>query len=224
MKVIGLGHYSRTGKDTLGAMLQEELKALDPQCNVIKTSFAYKLKDICHQLYAWDGLREADFYETVEGALCRDIPLPTVGKTPVQIWVDMGTPAVREQVYVNTWIDYVLRAPYKVSGVGHNFLIITDVRFPNEVDALRGCDSFLIKTVRGGVGPRNTVADLALYGWDGWDYIAGPSLASLREDAAIIAEGLLKYPKSFQQDFPLRENRLSLEGAVGQAPSSLTVK
>lgn len=217
MKVIGLGHYSRTGKDTLGAMLQEELKALAPQCNVIKTSFAYKLKDICHQLYAWDGLREAEFYETVEGALCRDIPLPTIGKTPVQIWVEMGTPAIREQVYDKTWIDYVLRSQYKVAPTGQSFLIITDVRFLNEVEALRQCDSFLIKTVRGGIGPRNTVADLALYGWDGWNYVAGTTITNLRQDARVIAEGLLgSCPYSNFQTLAERASRLELEGAIGQ--------
>lgn len=221
MKVIGIGHYSRTGKDTLGTMLCDELKALAHHGSlVVKTSFAWKLKDICHQLYAWDGMREAEFYETDEGAPYRDIPLPTIGKTPVQIWVDMGTPAIREQVYENTWIDYLLRTPLPVPPISAGVLIITDVRFPNEVEAIRKAGGLLVKTVRGGVGPRSTVADLALYGWDGWDYIAGTTLTNLKEDARVIAESLFG-SKPFLQEPEVRAQRLELEGAIGQAPAYL---
>ncbi len=170
MKVIGLGHYSRTGKDSFGNYFMDSMKEYEPKLKVGKKPFAWKLKQICFELYAWDGLREPEFYETKEGEPFRDIVLPTVGKTPVQIWIDMGTPAVRNNVYIDTWIDYLLKSNH-----GLDVLVIPDVRFPNEVEAIRALGGTLIKVVRPGYGPRKSVADRALLGFDGWDYIIGAS-------------------------------------------------
>jgi len=168
MKIIGLGHYSRTGKDTLANAVVDHLKERVPHMRVAKRSFAWKLKQICYDLYAWDGLRQPEFYETLEGEKFRDIPLPTIGKTPVQIWVDMGTPAVREQVYQKTWIVYLLKGT-----TGVDVLIVPDVRFPNEVEAMQELGATLVKVVRPGYGPRKTVADRQLVGFTGWDFVVG---------------------------------------------------
>jgi hypothetical protein len=167
MIIVGLGHYSRTGKDTFANALVDWI-GRHSKLKAGKIPFAWKLKDICHQLYAWDGLREAAFYDTPEGEKFRDIKLPTIGKTPVEIWVAMGTPAVREQVYMNTWIDYLLKSDH-----GLDVLVVPDVRFPNEVAAIRELGGTCHKIVRPGYGPRDTVADKALLGFTGWDYIWG---------------------------------------------------
>ncbi len=170
MKIIGLGHYSRTGKDSLANALLASIHEYDSYHMTKKISFAWKLKQIAFDLYAWDGMREPEFYETKEGEPYRDIVLPTIGKTPVQVWVDLGTPAVRQQVYDRTWIDFVLKTNHRVST-----LVIPDVRFPNEIEAVREAGGTLIKVVRPGYGPRPTVADRALVGYDGWDYVVGSS-------------------------------------------------
>ena len=167
---IGLGAYSRVGKDSLANYLVAELTRLDPKFRVKKIPFAWKLKQIAFDLYAWAGMREPEFYDTPEGAPFRDIVLPGIGKSPVKIWVDLGTPAIRDQVYINTWIDYVLKTDHDA-----DLVIVPDVRFPNETAAMLGLDAALIKVVRPGYGPRKTVADRALVGWDGWNYVVGAS-------------------------------------------------
>jgi len=188
MKIFGLGHYSRTGKDTFGNSLVASLGEYKPSLRAAKKSFAWKLKQIAFELYAWDGLREPEFYETLEGAKFRDIPLPTIGKTPVQIWVDLGTPAVRENVYENTWIDYLLKSKNDL-----DVLIIPDVRFANEIAAIRELGGTLIKVVRPGYGPRKTVADRALVGYKGWDYVIGESgdINDLRRWASRFAHSII---------------------------------
>lgn len=148
----------------------DSMREYNPQVKVGKKPFAWKLKQVCFELYAWDGMREPEFYETPAGEPFRDIKLPTVGKTPVEIWIDMGTPAVREKVYINTWIDYLLKSDH-----GLDVLVIPDVRFQNEVDAIRQLGGTLVKVVRPGYGPRKSVADRALLGFDGWDYVIGAS-------------------------------------------------
>jgi hypothetical protein len=128
------------------------------------------LKDVCHQLYSWAGVREPEFYDTKVGESYRDEVLPALGVTPVDLWVKFGTPAVREHVYNLTWVDYVLNTDH-----GCQVLVIPDVRFANEVAAIRERDGTLIKVVRPGYGPRNTVADRALLEFKDWDNVIGSS-------------------------------------------------
>lgn len=186
MKILGLGHYSRTGKDTFANAVVGWVQ-VHTKLKIQKRSFAWKLKQICHELYGWDGLREPGFYDTPDGEKYRDIKLPTIGKTPVEIWVAMGTPAVREQVYQPTWIDYLLK-----SDLGLDVLVVPDVRFPNEVAAVQDAGGTLIKIVRPGYGPRNTVADQALMGFNDWDYVFGEhgDINQLRNEAETIAAAL----------------------------------
>jgi hypothetical protein len=58
---IGLGHYSNVGKDSYANFLVEALEQY--KVSALKISFAYKLKSICHDLYAWAGLQDADYYQ-----------------------------------------------------------------------------------------------------------------------------------------------------------------
>lgn len=183
MKIIGLGHYSRVGKDTFADYLRDALWAGQPGIRVAKISLAYKLKQITHDLYAWAGMREPEFYETPEGAAYRDIPLEKLGdKTPVQVWVDFGTKAVRNNVWERTWLDYLLNTDH-----GVDVLIVPDVRFPNEFDVFLDAGAKLFKVVRPGFGPRKTVADRALLHETRWHRIIGGGTV---EDLAIAARAV----------------------------------
>lgn len=196
MKVIALGHYSRTGKDSLANLAIKAIKEYNPKLRVGKIPFAWKLKQICFELYSWDGMREPEFYETEEGAPYRDIVLPTIGKTPVQIWVDMGTPAVRDNVFEKTWIDYVFKTDHNL-----DVLFVPDTRFHNEIDAAEefGDDALVAKVVRPGFGPRKTVADRALVSCDRWHYVfGGGTVADLRPVASQIARWVSGGPKPSQ--------------------------
>jgi len=166
--IIGFGHYSRTGKDTTANYLIEALRKKGVRAR--KISFAWKLKDVCHQLYGWAGVREPEFYETPEGAKLRDVVLPGIELTPVQLWCKFGTDAVREKVYQNTWIDFLLKTDHSA-----DVLIVPDVRFPNEIMALKEAGAVDVKVVRPGYGPRNTTADLALRDYRDWRYVIGES-------------------------------------------------
>lgn len=216
MKVIGLGHYSRTGKDSLANALIASLKEYDPSLKVAKIPFAWKLKQISHDLYGWAGMREPEFYETSEGEKYRDIILPAIGKTPVQIWVDLGTPAVREKVYQETWVDYLLKTERDL-----DVLIVPDVRFPNEIQAMESVGAILAKVVRPGYGPRKTVADRALLGYAGWHYVIGESgrMGELREWANRFAWWLTGGVKPVQTDEE-RASALAVEAVEPWEPPS----
>ena len=185
MIIIGLGHYSRTGKDTFANALIAALGELNPRLRVARKSFATKLKDVTHQLYGWAGLQNEDYYNNPDHEHERDVILPALGMTPVEVWVKFGTPAVRGQVRDSTWVDYLLKTDHHL-----DVMVIPDIRFPNEVEAIREVGGHLIKIVRPGFGPRLTIADLALIEYGGWDNVIGETgdIKSLKRWAAIYAD------------------------------------
>ena len=187
MKIIGLGHYSRTGKDTFANFIQSQLVKLQSPLIFQKRSLAWKLKEICHDLYGWAGLQHPEFYDTPEGATLRDVPLDTLGLTPVQVWVQFGTHAVRNNVYENTWLDYLIKG---VKGV--DVLVVPDIRFTNEFEAFQKAGGMMFKIVRPGYGPRNTIADRKLMTEDRWDFVIGAGgLTELNQWASSVATHLV---------------------------------
>lgn len=210
MKIIGLGHYSRTGKDTLAnAIISHSTRPAK------KIPFAWKLKQQSHELYAWAGLREPEFYDTPAGEKLRDVVLPALGKTPVEIWVIVGN-MYRDKVYIGTWIDFVLRTDHQV-----DLLVIPDVRYPNEVQALRTLGATLVKVVRPGFGPKDTVADKALLYYREWDYVVGASgdINELNEWGRTFAQasdGKYPWPDQLVED---RVFGLNVEAPIQPARS-----
>lgn len=189
---IGLGHYSNVGKDTLADYILEEAKQAGIR-NALKISLASKLKSICYELYSWAGMKPEEYYNTLEGREARDKPLPALanrynlnGLTPTQVWVNFGTEAVRNEVFEDTWIQYLLNQPYEP----YTLVVVPDVRFHNEVKAIRVAGGALYKVERPGIKPRQTVADLTLCDYDEWDDVLvseSGDFDQLREHARNIA-------------------------------------
>lgn len=126
MQIIGFGHKSRVGKDTIAGYLFTNIKLKYPKKKVRKVGYADLLKEIAWKLYAWDGMQSKDHYDRNPDA--RYVKLPTVGKTPVEIWIELGM-KVRE-IYPDSWLFVAMR------GFEVDVLIITDVRFPNEAESV----------------------------------------------------------------------------------------
>jgi len=169
---IGLGHYARTGKDSLANFIIGEaaLRGIP----AVKQPFAWKLKQVCHDLYWWSGLEPPAFYDTPEGEGLREVVLLAIGKSPRQIWIDFGTNAVRKCVYGDTWVRCVLERQY-LPGI----VVIPDVRFPNEVSALTKRPSLIVKVERPGYGPGENEPAQAVIRYAAWDKIV--SCETLRE-------------------------------------------
>ena len=182
--IIGLGHRSDNGKDTVANYMIDWIRAMRPELKVDNITWADKLKDICYQLYKHLGLQTREFYDTPEGRALRNVKLPKIDLTPVEIWVKMGTPAVREQVWDDTWISYLLSRQSE-----YDVIFVPDTRFPNEVEA---CDYTIKvhnprKPIREGVS-----VDCVLKDFDGWDItiINEHGLSELRGQANILADKL----------------------------------
>ena len=192
MKIIAFGHQSRTGKNTAAETVRELFWGENrvARKNAFRyfpaiMSFAKPVKNICYQLYSWDGMMPPRYYEKHPEE--RHIPLPTIGKTPVQIWNDLGTKAVRDCVYVDTWVKL-----FFADNKHFLFIVIPDLRFPNEFEEIRSRGGKCIKLIRRGVNLPLAPADIPLQNETRWDKI-------IEADDGDI-EGLKKQVISYMQE------------------------
>lgn len=192
MHIIGLGHQKQTGKNTFADILYVNL---NEHVSVRITAFARKLYDICHDLYGWAGFKDYEFYQINPEEKKRF--LPKIGKTVRDILIDFGTKAVRNNVYGGTWVDYVLEQKWKV-----DFLLITDVRFPNEIQAIQQKGGTLIKVTRPNLEVPTDIADTALNDFDGWDKIIENN--GTRLDLSFQAQD---YAKVLLRDWEIKNGR-----------------
>lgn len=186
---IGLGHKKRVGKDTFGMYLSNAFHMAGRTAD--RRGFADKLKGVAYQLYGWAGLMPGKYYE--ENPEERNTIIKPLGKTVRQIWIDLGTPAIREQVYDRTWIDYLLNQPRT-----HDIVIIPDLRFPNEAEAIHAKGGLCIKVEMPSLPDTDDVADCALDGHNIWDYtvVNNGTKDLLREKADKLArEIMLRYER-----------------------------
>lgn len=164
--LIGLAGYARSGKDTAAEALIElgyerrafadKLKDLLAYLNPIVEADAFESCDCCglqvefervndHLRFGWEGAKNT--YEIREllqrlGVGAREI----LGDT---VWVDAA-------------LDDLPDSTKRV--------VVTDVRFPNEADAIRAIGGKVYRVERDGVGPVNghvSETALDLYAFDG---------------------------------------------------------
>lgn len=158
-KILAFGHQKRVGKDTAGRFIISHLKLTNKYKDVRKAGFADKLKEQCHQLFAWAGLKDRIYYD--ENPAKREEVLPAVGLTPRQIWIGHGMAC--RQYYDRIWIDYLLK------GNKSDVLIVTDLRMPNEAEAIRELGGKVVKIKRPEIPHTSDAADDPLLNYQGWD-------------------------------------------------------
>ena len=183
MLVVGVGQSSRVGKDTFSDMLAAELRGLVGW--VYRDAFADRLKAHCREAYTWAGLRDRHYYNRRPEE--RTVVLPALGKTPVEVWVEVGN-ALRG-VYSDTWVD-LLFASYGP----HANLVISDVRFPNEAKSILDRGGYLVKVTRPSVTVKHGSDEMIPEDSTIWDYRAANdgSLDRLRAQAKRIAKDIVR--------------------------------
>lgn len=155
--IIALGHKKHTGKDSTANCILEHFPEYKPK----KLSFALPLKQTCYNLLGWTGLRSPEYYETLPHEKATIIPV--LGKSARDIWIEVGI--FFRGIHPDIWVHPAIQAAKR-----ERIAIITDLRFPNEARLLKEAGAILIKVVRPQVKPSDDAADIALDGFDGWDY------------------------------------------------------
>lgn len=137
MLVIGFGHRRKMGKDTAANFLAGHIRMTTKRRLVNRARFASKIKAIAYDLYGWAGIQDEEYYE--EHPEAKDTILPLLGnKTVRDVWIAIGE--FFRVVYPETWVRYPF-ARY----VNSDFLIISDVRHPNEGDAIIQSGGYVFK-------------------------------------------------------------------------------
>lgn len=141
MKIIGLCGKKGAGKDTFADTVVENDKRW------IKTAFAAPLKEAAKIIFQ---LSE----EQVNGTLKdKETVDPRWGKSPRQILQMLGTEGVR-QIDKDTWVKNLkariesMERETAFTGQPVQGVFITDVRFPNEVEAIKSLGGEVIRVNR----------------------------------------------------------------------------
>jgi len=142
--LIGISGKIGSGKDTVGSILQDYS---DSDYQIKK--FAGKLKEIAALLIGCNvsDFEDREFKEAKLGEEWDDL-------TPRKLLQLLGTEAGRQIIHPNIWVnalfaDYGERI-FNDGGWEYPNWIITDVRFPNEAQAIRDRGGIMIRIERPG--------------------------------------------------------------------------
>ncbi len=136
MKLLGLMGVAGSGKSTAAAHLVAEH-------GFVELSMADPLKDLCSDAFGWDRERLVELGYKEE----QDPDLPT-GWTRRRVLQFVGTECFRE-IDPDHWVKAVLRKIDEVWAENENQpVVISDVRFPNEISLIHGNDGIIIRVER----------------------------------------------------------------------------
>lgn len=145
--IVGFCGFAGSGKDTAADFIKAELEK--ENIPVYKDAFANKLKDVISILMSWD--RDLLQGSTIESRNWREQPdefwSTVVGYpiTPRQIMQKIGTDLLRNQFSKYIWIASLF-AKYK--DVDNGVILITDCRFPNEIDEVERQNGIIVQISR----------------------------------------------------------------------------
>lgn len=163
--IIGINGKIGAGKDTVGTIIQGLLYTNKDQSSEIK-KFAGKMKQIASILtgISVEKFEDQEFKECfldVEWGTIQDIPLNSIPPfadmqfnvmmTVREFLQKLGTEAMRDGLHTNVWVN-ALFADYKKKS---NW-IITDMRFPNEMEAVIKRHGITIRVTRPVKKSKNT--------------------------------------------------------------------
>ena len=141
--IIGIAGFQGAGKDTIADYLQNIY-------GFKRESFAATLKDAVSSVFGWD--RELLEGRTKESRAWREQPDPwwverlgLSNLTPRWVLQQWGTEVARRAFHDDIWIASLENKLLKA----HDDIVITDVRFPNEIQAVRNAGGIVIRVIRG---------------------------------------------------------------------------
>lgn len=138
--LIGLTGRKGAGKDAMASVLIE--------MGFENVKFAGALKSMVEALLRYQGVDEDTIGRMIEGDLKEVESDYLAGRTPRYVMQTIGTEWGRDLVGTDLWVNCALNRAATLPQA-----VITDVRFPNECDAVqqRGGSVFLISACAGGV-------------------------------------------------------------------------
>lgn len=155
-RIIGLTGYAQVGKDTVGAVLREE--------GYERRAFADKMKAQLLLINPWVPDGDHSLVRLVE--LVGRIGWDRAKAENAEVRRLMQNVGAREVLGQDVWVKALMPEldPNRA-------YVITDVRFPNEADAIKMKGGQVWRVVRPGVGPLNdSITETAMDGYTDIDY------------------------------------------------------
>lgn len=157
--IYAFGHRSRVGKDTCVNFLETHLRLR--QISVRRVSFAFELKMATHRLFGHYGVEHPIHYENHPEA--RDNIITPLDINVVDLWIRFGNDM--RLIHESIWIDLALKQDDGAASV----ILISDCRFPNEINAIRKLGGKIYKVERPDAPILNSPSDEALEEYKDWD-------------------------------------------------------
>lgn len=140
--IIAICGLQGSGKDTIGSYLINKF-------NFTKLSFASIIKDIVSIIFDWDrkmlegNTKESrEWREQIDTWWSEKLQMPNL--TPRFVLQYIGTDIFRKHFHPNIWVSAVERKLSRYTNC-----VITDCRFPNEIEMLRSNNAIILKVTRG---------------------------------------------------------------------------
>ena len=140
--IIGICGFAGSGKDTIADYLQNIHQFR-------RESFAHTLKDAVAAVFGWDRdmlegrTRESREWREQEDAWWTErLSMPVTPRLVLQVW---GTEVARKSYHDDIWIASLENKLRKT----HDDVVISDCRFPNEIQAIKAAGGIVIRVVRG---------------------------------------------------------------------------
>jgi hypothetical protein len=169
MRIIAFGHRRRTGKNLCASIMRNYLKSKEDLklCNIVSDSIAFDVKDTLFRLFAWAGVKSPAFYEVYPER--KSDYLEPLGMTVRELMIEFATKLMRKSLCNEVWINSFM---HRITLTNPDILIVTDLRFLNEVEKLSktGATTF-VKVTRSSEQMFDDDADSELKDWDGWDEV-----------------------------------------------------
>lgn len=176
-KIIGITGFAGHGKSTVANIIMNEYPN-----QWVTISSGSALKDVVSVLFDWPrNMLEGDTLESREFRETKDIYWSNKLNqdwTPRKALQWLGTDIIRNQLSYNFWIDITLK---KIESLPSNInVLIPDVRFRNEIDAIRKANGAILRVC---LGP------LPSWFYD-WEKINNGTQIDKEIEKSIIPQGL----------------------------------
>jgi len=113
----------------------------------IKLAQTLKLM-VTRMLYDF-GIPTLEMPRYIEGDL-KELPIPGLGRSPRYLFQTLGTEWGRRIVHPKVWTDIAINRIRAEMVKGHS-VVVDDMRFPNELEALTEAGGITVRVVRPGV-------------------------------------------------------------------------
>lgn len=161
--LIGITGYLRTGKDSVAKLLVDEF-------GYTKLAFADPLREMALAIDPYisligvpEGLGLAPFENRLYSELIDMIGYETAKSIPDfrRFLQRLGTDGVRNVLGDSTWVDLAVKRARSILRDGGR-VVFSDVRFPNEANAIHTLGGAVWRTIRPGYGGSGHVSETAL--------------------------------------------------------------